>query len=197
MASIFGLNPYKSVNQMLEAKQNNTFTGNAYTIIGNLLEPVVVGLVNEELNENFQLFEHEVDRKTFYINRDLMLGATPDACNGKTLLECKSTKPRNYYRWNSMPPMQYVAQLYTQMLCSEFDEGYLAIMETDLTQTSEELNTHMCIFHLTQSEEITKIIESEMKRFKKSLKDKKMFRVNRKLSEELKWKFRLNLTKVR
>jgi len=192
--SIFGLNPYKSVTKMWEEKFNSTFTGNAYTDVGEWLEPVIVQTTNKVLGRQFQLFESE--GKAFYMNEEVRLGATPDATDGKVLLECKSTGPHNALKWAYFPPYHYLMQLYIQLYCTDMEEGYLAILGTNLAQKSQELRLPLSIFSLTKDKRVTIIIEKEMQRFWKCIEDNKRFRVNRRYTTMIKWIFRMNLEKL-
>ena len=174
---ILGLNPWKMPRDIKKngATEDN-FVENAYTKLGQWLEPVVVQSVNEVLGTSFELFEN----KAFYADFEVGLGATPDAGDGKMLLECKTTKTRNWVKYQSLPPLYYVVQLYTQMMCCERGVGMLAILGTDLTQISPKLNLDLAIFSLTRDEEIDMIILREVQRFWECHAEGKQYRVNRK-----------------
>ncbi len=183
MAVILGLNPYKSVSELIESKKNPVPFSNAYTWIGQALEPVVVKAVNEVTSSDFKLYED--DGKQFFADIDLGLGATPDAYDGKMLLECKTTKPGNALKWAAWPPTYYLSQLYTQLICTDKQSGLLGILSTNLTQTCEVLNLPLTIHHLTRSQKLDIIILEQVARFWETSKRGKVYRVDRKLAAQI------------
>lgn len=190
MGVILGLNKWKSVSELIASKESYEPFENSYTWLGQTLEPVVVESTNKVLGSDFKLFEN--GSRSFFIDPDIGLGATPDAGNAKTLLECKSTKPGNYLRWAGWPPAYYLSQLYTQMICTGRQEGLLAIMSTNMTQTSEVLNIPIHIHKLTRTKEIDDIFFFEVNRFWEARKINKLYRVNRKQATTLEMTIRFN-----
>ena len=177
-ASISGLNRWSSAMQMWKNKIENSFTGNAYTRIGQLLEPAVVEVTNEILNTNFALYEDIYKGKVFFNDTEVGVGATPDAVDGEVLLECKTTKPFSFLRYRECPPEQYVMQVLIQMYCTGIREGYLSILSTDLTQHTPELNWPIAIYKIERSDKLISLYLIELRRFWQCIKDGKMFRVN-------------------
>jgi len=102
-ATLVGLNPYSSPGRL---KSPEPFEGNAFTKVGQMLEPVVVNVVNSVLNTEFVLFETEQKGKVFYTNGSL--GATPDAYYENILLECKTTRPHTYHKYAGYPNVPYL-----------------------------------------------------------------------------------------
>ncbi len=183
-AALLGLDPWRSPAKVMAEKQASTFTGNAYTFIGQLLEPIVVQCVNHKLGTMYGLFQ-EGAGKVFFTHPTLRLGATPDAGDDRGwFLECKTTKPSNYLKYSIEPPAQYVMQLITQLLCAEKDEGHLAIMSTDLTQTSPELHLPITIYKVTRGQRICELLEQELNRFWEAQDTKQTFRVNSAVKSE-------------
>ena len=176
-ASLLGANPWSSPNKMWKEKTQSTFFGNAYTIIGNWLEPVVVDATNMKLGTQFQLLESTPGEKVFYTHPTVRLGATPDAYDGHMFLECKTTKPANWVRYSGWPPQYYILQLQVQMMCANISEGYLAILSTDLRQDSPRLRLPLSIFHVKACPKIWALLEEETNRFWKSIDEGKQFRV--------------------
>lgn len=176
VASILGINKFRSANKMwLEKIGSNPFTGNAYTIIGQLLEPIVVQVTNIALDEDFRLYEG----RQFLTNDELRLGATPDAHNDTDLLECKTTKPANVLRYAGSAPDHYIAQVMTQLILShEKKGGYLSLMSTDLTQHSQELNLPVVIYKIERNNEYIRLIKEEATRFWQTVEAGKTFRVD-------------------
>ena len=181
-SAILGLNKYLSASQMSKNKVENSFTGNAYTQIGSILEPAVVNAVNLILGTQFYLLENEYG-KIMYLRDDVPIGATPDATNGLQFLECKTTNPTTYLRYRFSPPEYYVFQLMVQLYCAGLTEGYLAIMSTNLTQTKAELNIPISIFRVLLCPELCAILKSEVERYFELKAENKMFRVNSKIKQ--------------
>lgn len=177
---ILGLNPWKSVSEMQASKLNIVPFENAYTWLGQVLELVVVKCVNKTLNSDYKLMEN--GSRSFFVDQELGLGATPDASNGKMLLECKSTKPHNYYRWSEWPPTYYLMQLYVQLLCVGFKKGILAILSTNMTSKDDQFNLPLSILEITRHKYIDRIILAEVNRYWHCLSIGKQYRVDRKQS---------------
>lgn len=192
---ILGLNKWASVKEMQESKINPTFTGNAYTELGQLLEPVVVETVNKVLSRKFKLFEN--GSRSFFVDKHLKFGATPDAGDETELLECKTTKPGNYLRYSHWPPAYYLAQLYAQLIATERQVGYLAILSTNMTQNSFEFKWPLAIFKLERTEELDELVFSEVKRYWDTVEDHKQYRVNRKESLKREILFRCQTRKIK
>lgn len=177
-AVLVGADPYSSPKKIREP---STFTGNAFTEVGHLLEPVVVALTNKTLGTNFELYETPCGAKEFYTEGHL--GATPDAHeNNKVLLECKTTRPRTYIKYNSVPPDKYIIQVFVQMMCTGIYTGYLAIMSTDLTQATATIDWPISVFKILHNETICDILKAEAERFTKQ----KNYRVDSKVKKKVK-----------
>lgn len=158
-AVLVSLNPFSSPGKL---KQDSGFTGNAFTLCGQVLEPVVVDVTNRVLGTKFRLFE-DVEGKSFYTKG--CLGATPDATDETDLLECKSTRPKSFLKYIESPPLMYLIQLQVQLHCTNKKIGYLAIMSTDLTQATDVINWPIVIYKVHRNDKICEILETEAKRF--------------------------------
>ena len=180
-ACLLGLNKYSSANQMWKNKQENNFTGNAYTLVGQVLEPAVVDITNRILNKDFRLYEEEYRGKVFFYDAALGVGATPDAFEQNILLECKTTRPFSFLRYRGVPPSHYIMQVQIQMLCTGAEEGYLSILSTDLTQSTDNIKWPIVIYKIHKSEKLLEMFLKELERFWTCVKDKKMFRVDSKI----------------
>jgi len=194
MGILLGLNKWKSVSEMVKNKENFEPFSNSYTWLGQELEPVVVSAVNTVLGKEFKLFEN--GSRSFFVDMDIGLGATPDAGDGIILLECKSTKPGNTLRWGEWPPAYYLSQLYTQMICCDYDLGYLGILGTNLTQKTEVLNLPLTIFRLERTKELDEIFLSTVKDFWAAKNAGKLYRVNRKAAPVTEIKLRSQVRKI-
>lgn len=172
---LVGADPYSSPAKI---RNPSPFFGNAYTKVGQMLEPIVVNITNDVLGTDFVLYENESGHKEFYTKG--RLGATPDAhANRQMLLEAKTTRPHTYLKYSSVPPSKYIIQLLVQMLCTDIKTGYLSILSTDLTQASAELNWPISVFKVLRSDELCNILETEAERFTVNEK----FRVDSKVKQ--------------
>ena len=181
-AVLVGADPYSSPTKI---RNPEPFSGNAFTIVGQLLEPIVVSVTNQVLNSGFELYETSEGYKEFYTKG--LLGATPDAHEDrKILLECKTTRPQTYIKYSAVPPNKYLIQLLVQLYCTDLEEGYLAIMSTDLTQSSSTLKWPITIYKVWKCGTICDILKTQAEKFTND----KTFRV----ASKIKQKVRLLLT---
>lgn len=177
-AVLVGADPYSSVASL---RRPSEFTGNAFTRVGQMLEPVVVNVVNDVLGTSYRLFENAEGHKEFYTREGL--GATPDAHQErKKLLECKTTRPQSYIKYGAVPPAKYIIQLLVQLYCTELSEGHLAIMSTNLTQATSTLKWPISVFKVWTDDRISATLKEEAQRFKENDK----FRVNPTVKQKIK-----------
>lgn len=176
-AVLVGADPYSSPAKL---RNPSPFEGNAFTKVGQMLEPVVCNVTNAVMGTSFELYENDSGHKEFYTEG--LLGATPDAHqNRKILLECKTTRPHTYLKYGAVPPSKYLIQLIVQMMCVGVAEGYLAIMSTDLTQSSSKLKWPISIFHVLPDERICSILKEQAQKFT----DNEKFRVDSKIKQRV------------
>lgn len=177
-AVLVGADPYSSPTKL---RNPDDFQGNAFTRVGQMLEPVVVNIVNDILGTTFKLYESEKGYKEFYTAGPL--GATPDAHQDrKILLECKTTRPHTYLKYGAVPPSKYLIQLMVQMMCTGLKEGYLAILSTDLTMKTSTLKWPISIYNVLYNEKICDTIQIQAQKFKEN----KTFRVDSKIKQMVK-----------
>ena len=196
VASVLGLNKYRSPMKMWEEKELSSFTGNGYTEVGEALESVVLRFTNRILGTTFELYEKEPGVKHFFVLEEARLGATPDATDGASLLECKTSGSHNILSWQYIPNLQYLAQLYAQLLCTDFKSGMLSCLSTDLSQCSQDLKLDIAAGTIARNSIIDDIILSELQRFWSKVMQGKAFRVNRTLTKELEWRLLLAYQRV-
>jgi len=189
---ILGLNPWKTVKELIESKANIQILDNSYMWLGRQLESLVVECTNKVLNSSFELFNY----KAFFVDRNIGLGATPDAGDKKVLLECKSTRPSNALKWGNLPPLYYLTQLYTQMICCNRNTGYLSILSTNLTQRNSELYLPISVHKIERDLKLDNIILEEVRRFWNCKSVNKQYRVDRKQTSMLELKLRAMVNKI-
>lgn len=176
-AVLVGADPYSSPAKI---RNPEPFFGNAFTFVGQMLEPVVVNVTNKVLGTSFELYENAEGHKEFY-TCDL-LGATPDAHEDrKILLECKTTRPKTYIRYSAVPPSKYLIQVLVQLHCTGLEEAYLAIMSTDLTQATAELKWPITVFKVWKCGTICDILKTQAEKFASN----KTFRVDSKIKQKV------------
>ena len=177
-AVLVGADPYSSPAKL---RNPTPFEGNAFTFVGQMLEPIVVNVTNQVLGTSFELYENAEGHKEFYTCG--LLGATPDAHEDrKILLECKTTRPKTYLKYSAVPPSKYLIQLIVQLMCTGLDEGYLAVMSTNLTQATSELKWPITIFKVLKDERISAILNLQAQKFTEN----KTFRVDSKVKQRVK-----------
>jgi putative phage-type endonuclease len=185
-AILVGADPYSSPSKITKP---DPFSGNSFTAVGQMLEPIVVNITNQVLKTTFKLYEQEANVKEFYTKG--YLGATPDAymnmSNGLIeLLECKTTRPKTYLKYSSVPPEKYLIQLMVQMMCTGAESGYLSILCTDLTQHTTVLKWPVAVYRVWKNSEICTILELETERFKQCEQKGTLYRVNSKVKQKIK-----------
>lgn len=191
-AALVGADPYSSPGKL---RAPSEFLGNAFTFVGQMLEPIVVNVTNKVLNSSFELYENKEGHKEFYTEG--FLGATPDAHQDRqTLLECKTTRPITYLKYSAVPPSKYIIQLLVQLICTELDEGYLAILSTDLTQATAELKWPITIYKVWKCGTICDILKTQAEKFTKACSENKAFRVDSKIKQKVRLLLTLCYQKV-
>lgn len=180
-AVLVGADPYSSPGKLRTPEE---FHGNAFTFVGQMLEPIVVNVTNQVLGSSFQLYENEEGHKEFYTEG--CLGATPDAHMARlSLLECKTTRPQTYIKYSAVPPSKYLIQLLVQLYCTGLEEGYLAIMSTDLTQATSTLKWPITVFKVWKCGTICDILKTQADKFTKACAEDKPFRVDSKIKQKV------------
>jgi len=176
VASILGLNRWQSAKQMWDNKVHKSFSGNAYTYVGQLLEPVVIRLMNDTFHRKFKSCDDE-NGKVFLCDETFGIGASPDAEDDEAFLECKTARPDNLFKYSVTPPEHYVIQTSTQLLLDSTKKyAYLAFLGTDLTQTDAEFKAPLCVYRIDRSNSLEALIKEEVTRFWKSREDGKLFK---------------------
>ena len=191
---LVGADPYSSPKAI---KEPSTFTGNAYTFVGQMLEPVVVMITNQVLGTNFVLYEQEANIKEFYTAGHF--GATPDAHQDRRiLLECKTVNSRSYLKYSSVVPSKYVIQNLIQQICVDDleDYGYISLMDTKIKSIAQyeqllkepDLNQDwkVSVFKIWKDDRLCSILLEQADRYKECESKNKQFRVDSKIKQMVK-----------
>jgi predicted phage-related endonuclease len=91
---------------------------------GRVLEAAVIEALREE-HPGWRI----VRARDYHWIEEYRLGATPDAyLDEDGLIECKTVRPEVWDRWHGRPPIAYVLQLLTGLVCTGRSRGVLACM---------------------------------------------------------------------
>jgi hypothetical protein len=151
---------------MWKDKTTGAFVENADVLVGQWLEGTVVAVANHFLKKNFQLYTTE-ERKLLFVDDQLRIGATPDACDETSILECKATKSSNLLKNCYFGPEYYIAQLMVQLMLEDKEDGYLAMLDCNLMtyKISKGTVNPIVIYHVKKSPVLIQIIKEEVARF--------------------------------
>lgn len=186
VASLFGLNPWKSANQVYKEKLFPKSIRNQFTRAGRILEPAVLKAFDEDLGLPVEPAHPYL---TVFVGRsEWGLSATPD---GKVfhedkwkLVEAKTTKPEKFEAWFDAPPINYALQCHAQMLCCDMDEAFIGCLATEMPMP-------FVAWLIQKNEVINEILIKEAKRFWETAREVKnpeefSFKVDVKLKKEIK-----------
>lgn len=176
IASLFGCNKSKSANQVMKDKFSPPQKiSSPYLRAGRLLEPGVL-IAMQEIGIPAKAADHE--HTVMAINTKIKLSCSLD---GKAemggnfyVVECKTTKPEKMEEWLSHPPIHYLLQLQTQLLLTNVEEGFLAVLESSFP-------FKLIVWKVRGLSKIHELIERETVRFWKCAEARKPFYVDKDL----------------
>ena len=125
MGALFDQHPFLSREQLAGEMRGESTKGDTPAMArGRKLEAAVI----EGLREAHP--DWIIERcRTYHWLPDHRIGATPDAIyNADGLIECKTVHPRRWDEWHGAPPLSYILQTLTGMLCTGRQHGVLACM---------------------------------------------------------------------
>lgn len=168
IATIMGLNPYKSRWQLMREKaqlDTDTFEGNAYTEYGNSIEEKIRNYVNETYGYNF------VESKFTIYSEALGERGHLDGEDPKKLsvLECKSTS--HIFPSVDEYPV-YLVQLLYYMMRRKRARGVLAVYERpdDMSLDFDPLRLQVWFIRLSDYSDTVENIETAIKEFKRDVR---------------------------
>ena len=125
IGALFDAHPYLSREQLAAELAGHSTKGDTPAMRrGRVLEAAVI----EALREEHPDWRIERARDYHWIE-DYRLGATPDAyLDDNGLIECKTVRPEIWERWHGRPPLGYLLQLLTGLMCTGRQRGVLACM---------------------------------------------------------------------
>lgn len=185
MASLFGLNPWRSGNKILQVKlgleEDDFDPTNEYCKRGKELEPAVIKACELRLDTKT---EHAAEGKELLVtDKEARISCTPDsfiytAAGEKKILECKATGFKNLEYWKDTPPLYYVIQVHVQMMVTNLKTtGFLAGMFFG----DEFPSIPLCIQEIRYDERIESLMKQEVSRFWGA----DTFRVNSNVKKEM------------
>lgn len=133
VASLFGLNKYKSANALMKDKVSPKKIWSQHIRRGRILEPAVLQALREDMGWDVALYGG-TDGVSFYQYGDARLSATPDGMllNGKgdvtALVELKTASNVRMDDWDYTVPVHYALQVHAQMMCVDVDKAYIACL---------------------------------------------------------------------
>lgn len=133
IASLFGLNKYKSANALIKDKKEPKKIWSTYIRRGRILEPAVAQACTEDLGWEVKLYGGSKN-VSFFQHPDVALSATPDAmrisADGEilALIELKTANEARIEDWDLSVPPHYALQVYGQMMCTGIDKAYIACL---------------------------------------------------------------------
>ena len=125
VGALFDAHPYLSREQLAAEMGGRSTKGDTPSMRrGRVLEAAVI----EALRETHP--EWRIARaRDYYWIEDYRLGATPDAyLDDDGLIECKTVRPEVWDKWHGRPPLGYLLQLLTGLICTGRTRGVLACM---------------------------------------------------------------------
>ena len=125
VGALFDAHPYLTREQLAGELAGASTKGDTSALRrGRVLEAAII----EALREAHPDWRIERARDYHWIE-DYKLGATPDAyLDDDGLIECKTVRPEIWERWHGRPPLAYVLQLLTGLMCTGRSRGVLACM---------------------------------------------------------------------
>ena len=125
VGALFGVHPYLSREQLAAELGGRSTKGDTPSLRrGRVLEVAVIEALREA-HPDWRI----VRARDYHWIEAYRLGATPDAyLDDDGLIEVKTVRPDVWDKWHGRPPIAYVLQLLTGLICSGRTRGVLACM---------------------------------------------------------------------
>ena len=125
VGALFDAHPYLSREQLAAELGGRSTKGDTPALRrGRVLEAAVIEALREE-HPDWRIAR----ARDYHWVEDYRLGATPDAyLNEDGLVECKTVRPEIWDRWHGRPPLAYLLQVLTGLICTGRTRGVLACM---------------------------------------------------------------------
>lgn len=125
VGALFDCHPYLTREQLASELGGRSVKGDTPSLRrGRVLEAAVIEALREE-HPDWRI----VRARDYHWIEEYRLGATPDAyLDDDGLIEAKTVRPEIWERWHGRPPLAYLLQLLTGLLCTGRTRGVLACM---------------------------------------------------------------------
>ena len=125
VGALFDAHPYLSREQLAAELAGRSTKGDTPALRrGRVLEAAVIEALRED-HPDWRI----VRARDYHWIEEYRLGATPDAyLDEDGLIECKTVRPEVWDKWHGRPPLGYVLQLLTGLVCTGRTRGVLACM---------------------------------------------------------------------
>ena len=137
MPAIIGLNPFCSIDQLLQKKRTSDVLKSDATEWGNFFEDIAAVCYQKKKNPSVELIQPNL----IYHSKEDFLAASPDRIikdgNNLSLLEIKCPFKRNL---SDKPAKMYLAQIQHQLEVCDLDIGYLWECSFGVFVSAEEYN---------------------------------------------------------
>lgn len=172
IASLFGLNPYKSANKVYKSKLvPEVIADNIYMREGRIYEPAVFQALSMEGIAAEQPGNGDV---VMMIHDDCKLSASLDGYvekDGKMyVVEAKTTRGK-IMSWYEQAPIYYVLQVHAQMAVTGYSGGLLACLGLDSPSP-------LIVYYVKPDEEIQQLMVKEVNRFWECIKENVPFKIH-------------------
>jgi len=125
VGALFDAHPYLTREQLAAELAGRSTKGDTPALRrGRVLEAAVIEALREE-HPDWRI----VRARDYHRIEEYRLGASPDAyLDEDGLIECKTVRPEVWDKWHGRPPLGYVLQLLTGLVCTGRTRGVLACM---------------------------------------------------------------------
>lgn len=172
IGGLFGINPYTSPRKILENKLNPQYMDSPAMRRGRILEPAVLQACREDYGWKDIELVGGGDLSIVYSRIDAAISATPDAMRNQenVIVELKTANEFSFKKWEQgVPPLYYIAQVHTQMMCTNIHSGLLSCLGAFEPFP-------LISYAVEYSSEIEELMLSEVNRFWKFVEHNKKFR---------------------
>lgn len=184
VASLFGLNKYKSANALAKDKREPKKIWSRFIREGRILEPAVAQALREDLDWEVQLYGG-TKNVSFFQHPEIQLSATPDAMQVNlkgavtALIELKTANVARMDDWDFNVPVHYCLQVHAQMMCIGVDKAYIACL-------GRFEPFPLIVYEVFPNEIIKTNIEKSVDLFWEMFYNNKEYTVDRELKKEIK-----------
>lgn len=181
VASLFGLNPYKSVPSIVRNKggQDDLVEDNLAMKKGRIFEPAVIQLCIEN---GFKIEPAAPFGKVAFLTKN-GLGCSLDAVGKigkhKVIAEIKTTSKEKFETWQISPPLNYLLQIQVELICTEHKHGILAVAPIPIDDLES------MVFGITLNKDLEKMIIDEVSLFWEHFDNKTQFKVNQEKKKQV------------